>query len=348
MKRNGVIILCFLILFKVIIAGDVGDACAPTDTISEGSCKLLTDCNVAVRYIKRIEFHPFSRCGFRNVSEIVCCPLDEAGHRVADLECKKIVNTNLPSLVSHIVGGNNATHGEFPHMVTLGYNVSGVYEFLCGGSLISQSYVLTAGHCMESIEKLKPTIVRMGIVNIGNGQVNNESDVRIDKIIKHPNYTKPLTYNDIALLKLEQPVKFSPKVAPICLYTKNDDPTVPLIVSGWGTTNVMKNARTPYLQKATVTVVPTSGCTRLHPAFRRLPQGISDGQICAGDPLGLRDACQGDSGGPLQGLTTDDGFLRLVGVTSFGRGCGSPTPGVYTRVSYYLDWIESVVWPDTK
>lgn len=56
---------------------------------------------------------------------------------------------------------------------------------------------------------------------------------------------------------------------------------------------------------------------------------------------------QGDSGGPLQSVTAD-GLNRLVGVTSFGRGCGSPVPGVYTRVSRYLDWIESVVWPNAQ
>lgn len=54
---------------------------------------------------------------------------------------------------------------------------------------------------------------------------------------------------------------------------------------------------------------------------------------------------QGDSGGPLQISHQRDNLYILVGVTSFGKNCGSQIPAVYTRIAYYLDWIESVVWP---
>lgn len=71
--------------------------------------------------------------------------------------------------------------------------------------------------------------------------------------------------------------------------------------------------------------------------------------ICAGDPRGgwKKDACQGDSGGPLQIITSNTSCLfQVIGVTSFGIGCASvDIPGVYTRVSHYLNWIEDIVWP---
>lgn len=56
---------------------------------------------------------------------------------------------------------------------------------------------------------------------------------------------------------------------------------------------------------------------------------------------------QGDSGGPLQVSETSNlCIFYIVGVTSFGSGCGGKnTPGVYTRVSSYVDWIERTVWP---
>lgn len=81
---------------------------------------------------------------------------------------------------------------------------------------------------------------------------------------------------------------------------------------------------------------------------RRLPQGIISTQYCATGKENvltkqIGDTCQGDSGGPLQ-IIEDDKF-QLVGVTSFGNGCGSNTPSVYTRVARYIEWIESVVWP---
>lgn len=78
---------------------------------------------------------------------------------------------------------------------------------------------------------------------------------------------------------------------------------------------------------------------------RSLPHGIELGQICANDPQARNDACQGDSGGPLQ-IFHPNGMSTLVGVTSFGIACGSTLPSVYARVAFYIDWIESIVWPN--
>ena len=67
--------------------------------------------------------------------------------------------------------------------------------------------------------------------------------------------------------------------------------------------------------------------------------------FCAGPTIG-KDTCQGDSGGPLLEPKFDrDGYPRyeLAGITSWGIGCALGFPGVYTRVSNYVDWIEKVV-----
>lgn len=75
-------------------------------------------------------------------------------------------------------------------------------------------------------------------------------------------------------------------------------------------------------------------------------EGLIQGQLCAYDPAGLTDACQGDSGGPIQIQNISNAVSTVVGVVSFGEGCGTELPAIYTRVAYYLDWIESYVWPD--
>ncbi|CAG4965215.1 unnamed protein product [Parnassius apollo] len=334
---------------------DVGDKCKPNDNEPNGMCVLITDCKIAIMAIQRKNFHKFKRCGFKGLMEIVCCPqistdkfgdIEEKSERVADRECKKIVENSIPPLDLHIIGGEAASLGEFPHMVALGYESPEGYDFLCGGTILSDSYVITAAHCVDTLSQIRPAIVRMGVVELEDGKRNDESDVDISEIIMHPNYTKRQKYHDLALLRLAKPIEFTSNLNPVCLYTSPNDPKIPLTVTGWGKTSNTRSIRSNILLKANVSVVAREKCTTSYTSWRKLPDGISDDQICAGDPQGLKDTCQGDSGGPLQGLTDSDGHYRLVGVTSFGRGCGSTVPGVYTRIAKYLDWIESVVWPN--
>lgn len=79
-----------------------------------------------------------------------------------------------------------------------------------------------------------------------------------------------------------------------------------------------------------------------------LRNGISENQYCAYDPEGLRDSCAGDSGGPLSIIGNDTVATRIVGIVSFSASgsCGTQLPSIYTRVAYYVDWIESIVWPN--
>ncbi|XP_046965777.1 serine protease persephone-like [Vanessa cardui] len=371
-------VLCFLFLIhQATIAGSIGEDCEPSEDLLDGTCKLVTDCEDALRYIKKTRKHPFRRCGFSEDLEIVCCPKtifeifksgqdnssprglnttmttdlfygtgeEKPSLRIADEECEKIIESSIPPVGLYIIGGELANLGEFPHMVALGYKMNDGYKFLCGGSLVSKTFVITAAHCIDNLERIEPSIVRVGVIEIGSNEWNKETDIRIEKIIKHPSYVRSAKYHDLALLKLERPIEVSANLNAICLYTNKEDPTIPLTLTGWGTTSATRDLKSPKLLKADVFVVPTNTCKKSYQNWLKLPREITDEQICAGDPNGLHDACQGDSGGPLQGLTASDGYYRLVGVISFGRGCGSTEPGVYTRIAKYLDWIESVVWP---
>lgn len=90
-------------------------------------------------------------------------------------------------------------------------------------------------------------------------------------------------------------------------------------------------------------------CNQTFKRSRKLPSGIVESQMCAGNRGGgHQDTCQGDSGGPLQVVTPGNiCSFHIVGVTSFGKSCGiRNSPGVYTRVASYLDWIEGIVWPN--
>lgn len=101
-----------------------------------------------------------------------------------------------------------------------------------------------------------------------------------------------------------------------------------------------------------MTTVPLSQCNATYLEFNRdanhdeLLNGISESQYCAQDLKGRRDTCYGDSGGPLQ-IFRNSYTPHIVGIVSFGASCGT-LPGIYTRVAYYADWIESHVWPGTE
>lgn len=112
-------------------------------------------------------------------------------------------------------------------------------------------------------------------------------------------------------------------------------------------------SRPKELRKAQQMTMPFSQCNRLltdrgiqrqDPALR---DGLIDRQYCAYDPLGRNDSCKGDSGGPLQYFRTKEtSVATVVGIVSFGAGCGSTVPSVYTRVAHYLQWIDPIVWSE--
>lgn len=77
-----------------------------------------------------------------------------------------------------------------------------------------------------------------------------------------------------------------------------------------------------------------------------LQSGVDESQYCAHDPVGRKDSCQGDSGGPLQRIQSNLSPSKVVGVVSFGIGCGRGRSGIYTRVAHYIEWTGSHVWPN--
>ncbi|XP_013144094.1 PREDICTED: serine protease persephone-like isoform X2 [Papilio polytes] len=353
-------LICLCLFFKLHYADEVGDKCIVNN--QEATCMLISNCVAALRDVRNTERHLLPRCGFKNDAEIVCCPPEPAPEKIpyvlssrlgvktlrpADKACKKITETYDPPSAIYIIGGTSAEQGEFPHMVALGYLISSrdEYSFLCGGSLITTQYVLTAVHCVHTTERIEPTMVRVGVLNITGSKWNDETDYEIDIIHVHPNYKRSRKYHDLALIRLISPIRTSRNAFPACLYTSAVEPTTSLYITGWGKTDVTRAGTSNILLKAMIQIVSREYCNTLYTTTRKLPKGIMDGQICAGDSKGVTDSCQGDSGGPLQGLTDTDGHYRIVGVTSFGSGCGSAVPGVYTRIYKYLHWIESLVWP---
>ena len=166
----------------------------------------------------------------------------------------------------------------------------------------------------------------------------------IKEFITHPEYRISSTYNDIALVELDEAIFLSSNIRPACLWTKNAIPSGPLTVTGWGTIS-FGGPTSEHLLKADLSIVDQEACIKSYGKKKRFEKGIIASQICAGDHAGEKDTCQGDSGGPLQLKEPKSSMYHIVGITSFGKTCaGINSPAVYTNVYSFLPWIDSIVW----
>jgi len=206
----------------------------------------------------------------------------------------------------------------------------------CGATLINNLYVLTASHCVDGMSTKSIEVV----LKEENTATTTESvsyKFPISKIIMHEKYSRRTIDNDIALLRLDKPLDFSENgpFVPACVIKNSDTDFVGqnATAAGWGATKE-GGATSKVLKKVTVPIISNEACN-----MTRYKGKITPNMLCAGDlEKGGKDSCQGDSGGPL--VVDTSKRKMIVGVVSWGYGCAKPnSPGVYTRVSRYTDWI---------
>ncbi|CAB3250557.1 unnamed protein product [Arctia plantaginis] len=254
-------------------------------------------------------------------------PWLEAHHPKTTCSCK----CGERNEVSRIVGGVETGINEFPWMARLSY----FKRFYCGGMLINDRYVLTAAHCVKGFIWFVIKVT-FGEHNRCNATTRPETRFVLRAIANK--FTLSNFDNDIALLRLNERVPISETIKPICL-PDNDKHLyvdVKAVAAGWGTlTEEGKVSCT--LQEVEVPVISNQECRNT----KYTPSMITDNMMCAGYPkTGGKDSCQGDSGGPLIAERKHDKRYELIGVVSWGNGCArAGYPGVYTRVSKYLEWI---------
>uniref|UniRef100_A0A6M2E1M4 trypsin n=1 Tax=Xenopsylla cheopis TaxID=163159 RepID=A0A6M2E1M4_XENCH len=229
------------------------------------------------------------------------------------------LGSQVPSIRQNgkIVGGQSTSIQQHPYQVALLYEND---YHNCGGSLISEKWVLTAAHCISSIKYF----VRVGSTLETEGGVVHKAKNQY----AHEKFNYTTVDYDYGLIELETPVQLSDSVKIVKLPEAGFelDAGTLLNVTGWG------SRRSSTLQLVTVPFVEDDVCKESHPD--RL---ISNQMFCAGSMAGGHGPCNGDSGGPV----VSNGVQ--YGIVSWSYGCAQPFyPAVYAKVSAARDWIKNI------
>uniref|UniRef100_A0A4W2F490 Neurotrypsin n=1 Tax=Bos indicus x Bos taurus TaxID=30522 RepID=A0A4W2F490_BOBOX len=294
-------------------------------------------------------------CVRQNIGDHNCRHSEDAGV-ICDYLGKKASGNNskeslssvcglrlLPRRQKRIIGGKNSLRGSWPWQVSLRLKSShGDGRLLCGATLLSSCWVLTAAHCFKRYgNSTRNYVVRVGDYHTLVPE-EFEEEIRVEQIVTHRLYRPHSNDYDIALVRLQGPeeqcARLSSHVLPACLPRWRERPQKRAhncYVTGWGDTGP---AYSRTLQQGAIPLLPKRFCEH------RYKGRFTRRMLCAGNLHEHKrvDSCQGDSGGPLVCERLGERWV-VYGVTSWGYGCGvKDSPGVYTEVSAFVPWIKRV------
>jgi len=232
-----------------------------------------------------------------------------------------------------IFGGNEAAPGQFPYQISLRVNTSRGFQHTCGGTIISERFVVTAAHCFNP--NINDTSAYRVVVGAHERNGNDGEVYNIENFYIHPEFNLSIIIHDIAVIELADDLEFSQNVSRIALATEFVDGGVRAKTSGWGRTNdEVENLKYAYLY-----TLSNEDCRERHESGAPIHDFST---LCAFSGTEGTGVCSGDSGGPL----VHHG--ELIGVTSWASLCALGVPDGFTRVSEYVDWIRAITVPLRK
>uniref|UniRef100_A0A182KAN2 Peptidase S1 domain-containing protein n=1 Tax=Anopheles christyi TaxID=43041 RepID=A0A182KAN2_9DIPT len=253
--------------------------------------------------------------------------------------------------VGLIMKGVNAEPGDWPwHVALFGLNSQKAKpDYMCGGSIISQNFVLSAAHCIKDPNPDR-YFLKAGLYHLYNDTDPNVVLYNLFEIILHSKYDSRNFYNDIALLRPDRVISLTPDVFPICLWPAQSSTLIDVlsqsgIVVGFGFDETHRISET--LQQASMKVIEKQQCIEQLPEHvRYLPQDV--GKMCAIGSEPGTNVCSGDSGGGLYFAKEQVWYLRGIVSAAARRGldsgkatCDAALPATYTDVAQYTSWIKA-------
>lgn len=333
---------------------EIEGRCRIKSTNQDGTCMARDKCKIIESNSDNYQI-----CGSNCCKDFICCPdPDYEKLTISEQACAKLRNSPYSRIQNVILNYNNTqkcnntirsntelvASNEFPHMAILGYEtINKTTVWQCGGTLISDQFILTAATCLNS-EYGQVKFVRLGSMDIKNNETNNcRENYDIIKRISHPDYNPISKFNNIAIIKLLNNVLLTPNIRPACLSDSDDITTKDTIFAiGYQNSTLSRvNLISSSYEKCKALLEENMNETFL--------DGYSDEiQFCAESQTKTQDSCTRLPGCSIQIQHSKYyNMIKVVGVSSYEQSCKFPnSTGVYTRIYPYLKWIEKVVWTE--
>ncbi|KAM9408280.1 haptoglobin [Pholidichthys leucotaenia] len=258
---------------------------------------------------------------------------------------------SAPYRFRRTVGGTLAPHVPWQAMVYLSDSIlDGGYA---SGALITDQWVLTAGRNLfvkksrEDTRGKDPIIpkVYLGIIRKAEAR-----EIAVEKVILHPGFQNHSDWdNDLALIKLKEPVSINDKVTPIPLPERGQDLGNHVygsgVIAGWGWGSLFMFAES--LKHIIVPLANHSDCKAEYENIQLTP-AVDENMFCTGPTEFEENVCFGDAGGALAVMDDKTGDIYAAGILSYDKCCTRYKHGVYMKISSYLPWIHSVIRGDTE